>query len=150
MKSIIIGTITVFIIVSLGFFYYKSLNNKIIELENSNQQYKNRIQELENNQNAENLKNEEQAKNYQNELDNINLKIECAELKRKTPDFGPGEYINIDIVGYYNYVKSQLKEAEKDPKKDENTKADLSFWKKAVDQATPLYNNYINKCDVLN
>lgn len=40
-------------------------------------------------------------------------KVNCQELIKKTPQRGEGRYININIVDYYNFTKSDLENSRK-------------------------------------
>lgn len=94
------------------------------------------------------------------DLDAVQKKQDCNELQKKTPQTGNYEFINRDIVGYYENAKSRLdKEISElnrlsnivnptSQERDNKIEAEneVKFWTKNVDEAKPLYDNFIKEC----
>ncbi|NMA50926.1 MAG: hypothetical protein GX951_03655 [Mollicutes bacterium] len=83
-----------------------------------------------------------------NDIENKQSKLEkeiyCLELIKKTPEWGTAYYINNDIVKFYESAKEQLDNFENDPAY--HYPGMLEKWKKAVEEAEPLYIKYIEEC----
>jgi hypothetical protein len=77
----------------------------------------------------------------------LEKKVYCSELVRHTPDRGPGQWINIDIAGFYQSSLEQLEQwkIKPDPRPGEQ-QAEIDFWQGIVNEAKPMYDNYIEKC----
>lgn len=77
----------------------------------------------------------------------LEKKVYCSELIRYTPDRGPGQWINIDITGFYQSSLEQLEQwkIKSDPRPGEQ-QAEIDFWQEIVNEAKPMYDNYIEKC----
>lgn len=74
-------------------------------------------------------------------------RLDCEDLKKKTPANGPGLLINRDIVGYYENVSKRLEELNKGiTNRPEELESETRFYKDLVSQAKPMYDNYISEC----
>lgn len=77
----------------------------------------------------------------------LEKKVYCSELIRLTPDRGLSQWINIDITKFYQDSLEKLEEWENtaDVRPGEQ-EAEISFWQEIVNEAKPMYDNYIEKC----
>ena len=82
----------------------------------------------------------------QNRADKSEMKIECLELVKKTPDKGPGEWININIVKFYEESLRRYNEVKINPSRPEEQDADVAFLEEVLAEAKPLYDQYLEKC----
>jgi len=84
--------------------------------------------------------------NLQNKNDELERKISCLELVKQTPDRGPGEWINIDIVGFYEESQRRLGVQRTNPSRPEEQNNEITFWESVLTEAQPMYNRYIEEC----
>ena len=96
---------------------------------------------------------EEAVQILANEIDNLmkrvlflEKKVDCLELVKITPDMGPQEWINIDIRGFYKTSLKRFEEWQSNPSRTEEQQSEIIFWQRLVNEAKPLYEDYIGKC----
>jgi hypothetical protein len=142
------------IVSSLLFVQYEKsmLNLKIVELENE-QKNINSINNTLTDENKKNINqiNEENKLNADNKskIQNLEIKVDCSELIKVTPDRGPGLLVGRDIVNLYKESLDTLNKIESNPSRpndSDDVKAEKKFWEELVKEAKPLYENYISKC----
>jgi len=74
----------------------------------------------------------------------LEKKVYCLELIKKTPEWGNSAYVNKDIVKFYEDAKKQLELFQTDPSLD--YPGMLEKFQNAVNEAEPLYTKYIQEC----
>lgn len=82
----------------------------------------------------------------QDRVNQSEIKIECLELVKKTPDRGPGEWININIVEFYEESLRRYEEVKINSSRPEEQNADIAFYEEVLAEAKPLYDQYLEKC----
>lgn len=92
---------------------------------------------------------EEIKKSNSDENEAIKKRLDCEELKKKTPANGNFAYINRDIVKYYEDVTQNLERVKIKPTREndpEDAAAELKFYTELTAEAKPMYNKYITEC----
>ena len=79
-------------------------------------------------------------------LEDLSNKVNCQELIKKTPDRGPGAYMNIDIVRFYESSIESLNSTKDNPDDPEEAVGGRKFWQDIINEAKPMYENYMKKC----
>ena len=87
--------------------------------------------------------------NLQNKDNELERKIYCIELIKQTPDRGPGEWINVDIVGFYEESQRRLDKEKTNPSRPEEQNDAIVFLKSVLAEAQPMYNSYMEECGEL-
>lgn len=112
------------------------------EMGNNNTQIEEKIDVVKNEidtQEQENMTNED-----------LNRKIECLELVKKTPETGNMRYIGIDIVGYFNDAKEHYDLVQKGEYRrkddDEENRAEKETAIREYNEAKVLYDEYSRRC----
>ena len=78
----------------------------------------------------------------------LEKRIYCLELIKKTPEWGDSAYINKDIVNFYKSAQEQLIFWQNNL--DDALTKMSERWQKAVNEAEPLYTKYIQECGAIN
>ena len=83
----------------------------------------------------------------ENKQSSLEKKVYCSELIRLTPNGGSMQWINIDITGFYQNSLERLETQRiiADVRPGEQ-QAEIDFWQEIINEAKPLYDNYIEKC----
>lgn len=91
-----------------------------------------------------NLKDENtELRNKNSELEK---KIYCLELIKKTPDKGPGEWININIIEFYKETLKRYEKIKNNSSHPEEQDTSISFYENLIVETKPLYMKYIEEC----
>jgi hypothetical protein len=85
--------------------------------------------------------------NLQDKDNELERKINCLELAKITPDRGPGEWINIDIVGFYQETLRRYNKVKTNPSRPEEQDLEISFYETLIAEAKPLYDEYLEQCE---
>ncbi|MBT6691619.1 hypothetical protein HOB10_04780 [Candidatus Parcubacteria bacterium] len=87
-----------------------------------------------------------------NELERKNSELEkkiyCLELIKKTPSWGHSSYINTDIVNFYEDAKERWTACQADPGTCDYPGMPAK-WETAFNESQPLYTKYMEECGEL-
>lgn len=81
----------------------------------------------------------------------LEKKIECLELVKKTPERGNARYIGISIAGYWEWVVEDYSNIVIDnkctrPDDTEDCDAEKKYYQELYEEAKPLYERYHSSC----
>lgn len=82
----------------------------------------------------------------QDKLSELDKKVKCQELIKKTPEGGLAGYIGVDIEKYYNATKKRLEEVRTSSGNPEDIDAEVKFFESKLAEAKPMYDKYIKEC----
>lgn len=79
-------------------------------------------------------------------IDDLNTKVNCQELIKKTPEGGIVGSIGVDIEKYYNVTLKRIEEIKANPSSVSDYDEEIKFYEGKLAEAKPMYDNYRKKC----